>query len=66
MTHRVQINYRSGHSMVVTTSGIETNKYEGRITAINWADDTVPRPLVAGVAEIESVWRLPDEDGGVG
>lgn len=52
---RVQINYKSGQSMVIEVDNFTINKGPG--LRAEWENAT-PRPLLLGVDEIESIWEL--------
>lgn len=54
----VQINYRSGSSVTVMCDSfaVERNNATGHLK-IEW-ENAVPRPLLMGVDDIESVWEL--------
>jgi hypothetical protein len=51
---KVQINYKSGHSMVITCDEFEV---EGRGFSYFWKN-AKPRPLQFGADDVESVWEL--------
>lgn len=53
----VQINYKSGQSVVVKCKDFTINSPGGSITHLEW-EDAKPRPLHIGIGEIESVWQL--------
>ena len=61
---RVQVNYKSGHSMIIECDDftIKVNRIDGR-KSIEW-DNAQPRPMLLGVEYIESVWELtfPEEE----
>lgn len=56
--HRVQINYRSGQSMVIECDSFSATK-KGGIATFEWVA-AVPTPLYMGADYIESVWQLDE------
>lgn len=52
---RVQINYKSGTSLVFECDSF---RIKGTGRSFEW-ENAVPRPLLLGADEIESVWELP-------
>jgi hypothetical protein len=55
---KVQINYKSGQSVVVTCTQFKV-KWDGvgGIHRVEWAD-VKPNPLHIGINEIESIWEI--------
>jgi hypothetical protein len=53
---QVQINYRSGISMVVECDDFTISGPKG-MRKIEWVD-AEPRPMILGIEDIESVWQL--------
>lgn len=54
---RVQINYKSGIVVIVECTEF-TIKRSAIGKSYEWTNDAVPRPMLLGVDEIESVWQL--------
>lgn len=54
--HTIQINYTSGHSMVVKADSFTVKKTYGGVTMSY--SGMVPRPLYFNIDEVESVWQL--------
>lgn len=54
---KVQINYRSGHSIVVRCDKFKVTWTNGRIDKIAW-ENVEPNPIFMGVSDVESVWAL--------
>lgn len=54
---KVQINYKSGTSMVVECEDFGLKRIGGDLTSVNW-DSCKPNPMFIGVDDIESVWEL--------
>lgn len=62
----LQINYRSGHSVVAKFTEFEANynQQTGKITSTTWsvAEDSPCTPTYMNIHEIESIWRLDTLD----
>ena len=56
---RVQINYKSGISMVIECDECTVKRSHGGGVGSIELDNAQPRPLLFGVEDIESVWELP-------
>jgi hypothetical protein len=54
---KVQINYKSGQSVVVKCSSFKFVR-KGSDMTVEWSNDAKPRPLLIGVDDIESIWEL--------
>jgi hypothetical protein len=54
---RVQINYKSGLSMVVEVDEFEITRRAIGDLSVSWVA-AQPRPLLLGIDDIESVWEL--------
>lgn len=54
---RVRINYKSGISMEIECDNFGVKRLSGRDLSITW-ENAVPRPLLIGVDDIESVWEV--------
>ena len=57
---RVQINYKSGQSVVIDCNDFKVSwsQVTGEVTKLTWSDAS-PNPLMAGLSSIESIWELP-------
>lgn len=54
---RVQINYKSGLSMVIECDEFKITRSGSGPKSYAWADAN-PRPMLLGADDIESVWEL--------
>ncbi|QRY51805.1 hypothetical protein [Mycolicibacterium septicum] len=54
---KIQINYKSGQSMVVECVEFSMFKNYNGAKSAEWTD-MVPKPLLFNVGEVESVWEL--------
>jgi hypothetical protein len=59
---KVQINYKSGISMVIYCEKINVQwaTDDSHVTSITWSGVIGPRPTMMGIHNIESVWVLED------
>jgi hypothetical protein len=54
---KVQINYKSGQSIIVKVEKLEVSRRGGTLDSIKW-DGIAPEPLFMGIDDIESIWQL--------
>lgn len=55
--HKVQINFKSGKTLIVKASKFTVRTNNGEITRIEWENIT-PKPLHLGADQVESIWQV--------
>lgn len=55
--HKVQINYQSGRSVVITCRDFTVNRRGSKIASVEW-ENAKPDALHMGIDDIESIWQL--------
>lgn len=56
---KIQINYKSGNSVVFEGEANVKHYNHSKISSVE-LEDMLPRPLFLGLADVESVWVLED------